>query len=462
MSRAADPGISAQPRHSVVLRLGLIVMSALFLVDIGFFFPMLAHNRGLWLNERKVEARLIIQMCNGGVNPVPIRAVPWLRRATGIGQLQLTGPGISRDLIPATAIPASAARIDLDRETVWPGMLRAWRALRTASHGMAVLRFGALGWRVDLTVNQDGLHRMLAHFLRRFVIYVCILDSVLLLFLFEGLKGFVIRPLDRMARHVSAFGTNPRHGTPLDPDHITSSNDNEIRRLAKALSEMQGELQKTLWRDARLAAVGTTVTTMSHDLRGILAPAMLAAERLTQRPDPAAQASGRTILDALDRATALARHILAFVADGPPAPSCVPTKLADIAAEAVALASAEIAPGPRIEAGIDRDLVCAVDRASLLRVFANLLRNAAQAGATRIALSTEILPREVSVAVADDGPGLPEEVREALFRPFVPSRTGGSGLGLAIARDLMRAQGGDLSLRRTGPAGTVFVLTLQG
>jgi signal transduction histidine kinase len=62
---------------------------------------------------------------------------------------------------------------------------------------------------------------------------------------------------------------------------------------------------------------------------------------------------------------------------------------------------------------------------------------------------------------ADIGRGLPKKVQDNLFRPFTGSgRRGGTGLGLAIARDLVRAHGGDLALRSTGPAGTEFVMGL--
>ena len=64
------------------------------------------------------------------------------------------------------------------------------------------------------------------------------------------------------------------------------------------------------------------------------------------------------------------------------------------------------------------------------------------------------------IDVIDDGHGLPEAVRETLFRPFTRStKPGGSGLGLAIAHDLMRANNGDMTLVSTGPNGTVFRLT---
>ena len=65
------------------------------------------------------------------------------------------------------------------------------------------------------------------------------------------------------------------------------------------------------------------------------------------------------------------------------------------------------------------------------------------------------------VEIADNGPGIPERLRERLFQPFAGSnRSGGSGLGLAISRELILAHGGDLMLVATGPMGTRFRLTV--
>ncbi|MEO1724049.1 MAG: HAMP domain-containing sensor histidine kinase [Pseudomonadota bacterium] len=64
--------------------------------------------------------------------------------------------------------------------------------------------------------------------------------------------------------------------------------------------------------------------------------------------------------------------------------------------------------------------------------------------------------------LSDTGPGLPEKARDNLFRPFRSStRRGGTGLGLVIASELAVAQGGQLSLVSTSPAGTVFALCLR-
>jgi signal transduction histidine kinase len=98
--------------------------------------------------------------------------------------------------------------------------------------------------------------------------------------------------------------------------------------------------------------------------------------------------------------------------------------------------------------------------------LSNLLRNAGAAGATRIAIGARAdnedeETRRIVIDVADNGPGLPENVRQRLFQPFAGSpRDGSTGLGLAIVRDLARAHGGDIALISTGETGTAFRLTL--
>ena len=66
-----------------------------------------------------------------------------------------------------------------------------------------------------------------------------------------------------------------------------------------------------------------------------------------------------------------------------------------------------------------------------------------------------------TIRVADNGPGLAPKARDNLFVPFAGStRAGGFGLGLPIARELLRAQGGDVTLLSSTPQGTCFVVRL--
>jgi signal transduction histidine kinase len=95
-------------------------------------------------------------------------------------------------------------------------------------------------------------------------------------------------------------------------------------------------------------------------------------------------------------------------------------------------------------------------------VLLNLVLNACQAsGSLPVEIRTSASDGRCTVAILDRGPGLPAEVREQLFQPFVTTRSGGTGLGLPIARRLTDIQGGTLSLDDRPDGGTVATVTLH-
>ncbi len=100
------------------------------------------------------------------------------------------------------------------------------------------------------------------------------------------------------------------------------------------------------------------------------------------------------------------------------------------------------------------------DPGRLRQVVVNLLDNAAQAGAGTIEVHAAARAGEVLVAVRDDGPGIPSEIRQRLFEPFVTGRAGGTGLGLAICRRLVERHGGTLGLAAGGASGATFEMRL--
>ena len=238
------------------------------------------------------------------------------------------------------------------------------------------------------------------------------------------------------------------------------SND-EISVAGRELAAMQHELRAALWRNARLAALGTVVAKVSHDLRGILTPALLTAERLQLNADPRVQRAGEILVKAVDRAADLVRRTLDYAREGPPPLDLAPVALAPLVGEAAETARPS-GSTMRLDNDVDPAILVRADRIQLFRVLTNLLRNAAEAGARSVRVSAHHDNTTLAVEIADDGPGLPEAVRADLFRPFAGSmRRGGTGLGLAIARDLMVAHGGDIELVETGAAGTTFRLTLR-
>jgi signal transduction histidine kinase len=80
----------------------------------------------------------------------------------------------------------------------------------------------------------------------------------------------------------------------------------------------------------------------------------------------------------------------------------------------------------------------------------------------RVTVDTADRGAEVAILVRDNGPGIPDEIREHIFEPFFTTkpRGDGTGLGLPTSRRIVDAQGGRLTLVKSGPKGTVFEIVV--
>jgi signal transduction histidine kinase len=269
----------------------------------------------------------------------------------------------------------------------------------------------------------------------------------------------------RITLSMERFRANPEDPRARIP---SSGRRDEIGRAESELGRMQADLRAALASRARLAALGEAVAKINHDLRNMLTSAQIASERMAASGDPKVAQALPRLERALNRAILLASNVLAFGRSEEAAPEKRPIPLR-AALEAAAEDAGLAAEGVRLETDIGVASMIHADPEQLHRILVNLLRNAREAaesddgrpggGGVRAALDTEgSIDR---LRLADDGPGLPERARAHLFQPFAAStRRGGAGLGLAIARELAQAHGGDLVLISTGPAGTVFELTL--
>ena len=109
--------------------------------------------------------------------------------------------------------------------------------------------------------------------------------------------------------------------------------------------------------------------------------------------------------------------------------------------------------GPGVIAGA----TLLADPQRLEQALVNLLDNAALAG-SRVLVDFEQADENPAIIVADDGPGIPEEIRDRLFTPFVSRSPGGTGLGLAIVARVMAAHGGAVKLSSRSGWTTCFRL----
>lgn len=239
----------------------------------------------------------------------------------------------------------------------------------------------------------------------------------------------------------------------------------DFNAMTAALGKQRQQLDdaaRALAERESLAAIGRANAVIAHELRNPLGILLGAAEVVGNEARPAAQrAQAAAIIgDEVRRLSARLDQLLAYARPRPPERRALGVRALFEAARA----RAQLPGGPAValacDVNADNERVLA-DEEHVAQVLLNLVQNAAQAGATRVALSVQASSSAGAwdLVVADDGPGLTPEVREHLFQPFVTTRQRGAGLGLAASRRMARDNGGELRADDAA-GGARFILTL--
>jgi len=236
-----------------------------------------------------------------------------------------------------------------------------------------------------------------------------------------------VRAIRRLASAAEAFGMGRDIG-PIKPEGAT-----EVRRAATAFNRMQERVRRFLvQRTEMLAGV-------SHDLRTPLTRLRLALAMMPAREELQEDIAEMTA--DVEEMEGMITAYLAF-ARGEGAEQAEPINLSAVLEEVAAGARRS---GAAVEVDVPPTLTLSLRANAVRRAITNLVDNARK-HAHRIALAAMPQGRMVFVTVDDDGPGIPPERRESVFRPFESGAAGGTGLGLTIARDIVRAHGGEIVL----------------
>jgi signal transduction histidine kinase len=311
---------------------------------------------------------------------------------------------------------------------------------------------------IEIVIDEAPMRMALIDYSYRILALSIVISLVTAAFVYLTLQWLLVRPMRRLTASMMAFRENPED---LSHQLPASTRTDELGVAQAELADMQAKLRAALQQKTRLAALGTAVTKINHDLRNILTTAQLVADRLAVSDNPEVKKMTPTLLAAIDRAVDLCSKTLTFAREGPPELNRQRFPLRNLIDEVGAALPAQVNGQQVWFADIAGDIEIEADRDMMFRVFSNLGQNALQAGATRVAVNARRADSHLVIEVTDNGPGLPPRARENLFQPFAASaRPGGSGLGLAIARDLMHAHGGDIRLARSDAEGTVFELEL--
>jgi signal transduction histidine kinase len=253
----------------------------------------------------------------------------------------------------------------------------------------------------------------------------------------------------------------------------------DARGLARLRERLQRRIQArtrvlALSRDALrridgLAELGRLASRAAHEVNNpaacVMANLSYAAEQLAREdaPVPDVVAALKDTQEALQRLRVLAGRLSDSGGAEPKPPRRVP--LAEVVADAVALAGGQSRDVVRIEVDVDRALTAAGDPAILCRALVELISNAVRAAAARPAGSVVIRAKRdharVSLRIVDDGGGMDEVVLRRLGEPFFTTRPfESSGLGVAVGRALIRSLGGRLRIESARGAGTTAILDL--
>ncbi|MFQ3623507.1 MAG: sensor histidine kinase, partial [Acetobacteraceae bacterium] len=130
---------------------------------------------------------------------------------------------------------------------------------------------------IDIVLQAGPLGRDMHLALAQLVVEALAISAAAGALLFLALNVLLVRPMRRLTRSIVAFRLDPEAAPSTPPPR----RDDEIGRATAELAAMQDGLRRALWQKSRLAALGTAVTKINHDLRGILATALLVSDRLT-------------------------------------------------------------------------------------------------------------------------------------------------------------------------------------
>ncbi len=332
--------------------------------------------------------------------------------------------------------------------------------------------FAELDEARELAETYQGVEALRAGILRG---YVRAFAVILVAFgLASAAAGAVLarRTTRRLSDLVRAVGELARGNLAVQVDPGRAAD--EVAELARAFNAMVNEVRESRDRIVYLEKISgwqEVARRLAHEIKNPLTPIQLAFQQLQARWRAAPGADpefGRL----LEEAAAIVREEIAtlerLVADFSgfarlPEVRPEPAELAGFAEEF-------LRTSPHLTEGADVELraggePCPVnlDRSLFRRVLANLVQNAVEAARparARVHLSVRRDGTRGVISVADEGPGIPAEVRPRIFDPYFTTRSGGTGLGLAIVKKIVLQHGGDVEAGDQPGGGALFTIRL--
>jgi len=258
------------------------------------------------------------------------------------------------------------------------------------------------------------------------------------------------------------------------------SGTHEVESLARSFGVMANRLeslerdrqaaQERLIHTERLAAFGEMAAGLAHEIRNPVDGMLECVRYLQTDPEKNARAEKYypMLNDGLQRIANVMQGMLSFARSGERV-SLEPHRVWDIMDRLKTLVETQTRErNVHVEWRLPGSCACMCDREGLSQAALNLILNAMEAveqsSDPKVIVESSCDSQWVYLSVEDNGPGVPDDMRDRIFEPFFTTKPvgKGTGLGLAVSRDLIRAAGGELELARRArsPGGARFVIRL--
>lgn len=436
------------------------------LAELVLFFPSATVYRQNWIMERVDQAGILAQALTGVPN---YEASEMLTKdfmeQTGVELVSAKRDGMTELILGAPPADVEYIAVDMTDPSRRP-LFRDTFAdyFSSGNERLRVVAMSPVRGQdsLELVIPRAELRSELWAYFERILLLSLVIAIMTGTLIYLAMLLIIVRPLQRLLAGMQAFRENPQYRQNIDRNPRRKD---EIGELERAFVDLKKSLRAAFRQRERLAGLGLSVAKINHDLRNVLATALLVSDRLTTQKDEKVVKMGEKLVKTIERGVGLTEDVLAYsraeTADPEPQDIRLSFLLGEVAADTMASF-----PGTQFKNRVPTELEVRADPDHAYRILHNLFRNAAQAmqksELRRISVSANVTDEMTHINIKDTGPGLPERAQKNIFLAFAASKgaDGSTGLGLSISKELATAQNGDLVLIKTDETGTNFQLSL--
>ncbi len=234
-----------------------------------------------------------------------------------------------------------------------------------------------------------------------------------------------------------------------------------VDRVEESAEQLAKAERESAWR--------TMARQIAHEINNPLTPMKLSVQKLqlkrgTDQFDAYFEKTTQMLISEIDNLAHIAQSFSTFAKQ--PEVVTAEVDVAEKLSHVITLQRANDEQIPIRYVGADSGVMGLADKEQISQVFVNIIRNAIQAleeqkdGDIIVTLNALYSDREMQISISDNGPGIPADVQEKIFRPNFTTKSNGNGLGLAISKRIVEGSGGRIEFE-TSDKGTTFFIYLR-